>query len=130
MADRAERRGVDVHGHRALEVIDSVDPVAGERERVAGREPRHPPTALDLEVLARDLSGDHVDAPTRAAMVVEAAVARLPPRVEPGFRAVGAPERGGTARAAAVESVDVDQLCRPARDRGAGVGPEDTDSAN
>src|SRR4029079_17339008 len=93
VADRAERRRVDMHRHRALEVIDAVDPVAGERERVAGAEARHPPAALDLEILAGHLTRDHVDTATRTAVFVEAAVARLPPRVEPGLRPVGVPER-------------------------------------
>ena len=119
-----------MHGHRSLVVVDTMDPVAGERERLAGAEPGRTAAALDPEVLARHLASDHVDAAARPAVVVEAAVPRLPPGVEPGLRACGAPEGHGLARRAAVECLDVDQRGHAGRDRGALPRVENPDRAD
>ena len=70
-----------------------MDPVCLERERVPGPEAAHAAATGDLQVLPGHLAGDHEDAAARAAVVVKAAVAGLPPGVEPRLGAVGAPER-------------------------------------
>ena len=119
-----------MHGDGAREVVDAMDPVACERERVTGGEPGHAALALDAEILADHLAFDHVDPAAGAVVVVVAAVARLPPGVEPGLGAGSAPEQDGLARAFAVESVDVDQGGDARGQLCAAVGLEKADGAD
>jgi len=119
-----------VHGDSAREVVDAVDPVAREREGVTGGEPGYAARALDLEVLTNNLAGDHVDAAARPVVVVVAAVARLPPGIEPGFRVAATPEEHCLSRAVAVEDVDVDQGGDPRCYGRAAVGLEKAGGAD
>ncbi len=120
--DRPQGRRVDVHRHRAAEAVDPMDRVSAEREGGAGTVTRHDPFAFEPKELAQNLACDDVDTATRAVMVVEHAVAGLPPGIEPCLGAVATPEENGFSAAAPVESHDVDERSSSSRDCGAALG--------
>src|SRR5262249_24721 len=119
-----ERRRVDVHGHCAGEVVDAVDAITLEGERVAGVVAGRAPPCADPEELAGHGPRDHVNAATGAALVVEAALPTLPPPLDPGVRVPGAPERHCLARAASVERFKVDKRRSPYGDYCTGIRVE------
>jgi hypothetical protein len=92
VADRAERRGVDVHRDRAGVVVHPVDARTGHGKRVAGAETVHPPRSADRQALVGDAAADHVDADRRAVVVVVAGVTRLAHDVQPGDGVLVLPE--------------------------------------
>ena len=69
----------------------------------------------DRERLVRRAALDHEDADARAAVVVEARVARLPPGVEPGLAVLVAPEQLERSRAARAASAAVSMRAAAAR---------------
>lgn len=75
VADRAQRRGVDVHRDRVGVVGHPVDAGAGEGERGACRVAADAAGAAHRQPLVGDVAGDHVHADRRPVMVVEAGIA-------------------------------------------------------
>jgi glucarate dehydratase len=109
VADLADRWGVDVDRHCAPIVLHSVDAVARERERLVRPDLPDPARSVDDEGFVPRSSFEHVDADARAAVIVVAGVARLPPQVQPAFRVLVAPEQLERAVPAAIEGRDIDE---------------------
>src|SRR5262249_57544734 len=93
VADPRHRWRVDMDGDRSGLVIHPVHAVAREPERLTRAiRTRHRRRAQGKR-LVPDPAADHVDADTRAAVVVVTGVARLPPQVEPRLTIFVAPEQ-------------------------------------
>ncbi len=91
-------------------VLHAMDARAGERERIAGGVLADAALPSDDERLVARAAFEHMDADTRAAVVVEARIARLPPEVEPGFGVGIAPEELERPLSGSLERAEVDEL--------------------
>jgi hypothetical protein len=124
MPNLAERRRVHVDRHRATLVVHMVDSRSRRRERLTGSIGMDATASPDDERLARSSALQHVDTDARASVVVKARVARLPPRVEPRFRVLVAPQELERPVAGALESAPVDALGHGASQSNALLGSE------
>jgi len=95
-----------------------MDACGGGRERLAGLILGDAARPADDEPLGPGVTFEHVNADAGAAVVMEAGVARLPSRVEPGLGMAVAPEQLERPGPAAVERNKVDELgCRASQSR-------------
>ena len=94
------------------------------REGLAGSIVGDAARAAHDEPLGSGVTFEHVNADAGAAVVMEARVARLPPRVEPGLRVRASPEELEGALARSVESGEVDEPRRCPGKSSALVGPK------
>ena len=97
-------------------VIHAMDAFAGEPESLARAILARLGGLPDGERLVPGAAFDHMDAHTRASVVVVAGVAWLPPQIEPRFRMLITPQQYRLAGAGAIEPPGLD-------DRGSQPGP-------
>src|SRR6266498_5774182 len=93
MADRPDRRRVDMDGDRAGLVVHAVDALGREPECLTRAVLTRHGRRADGKRLVPGAAGDHVDADTRAIVVVVTGIARLPPQIEPRFGVLIAPQQ-------------------------------------
>ena len=109
MADRLDRWRVDMNGDGSGLVIHAMDAFAGEPETLARAVLARVGRLADGERLVPGAAFDHVDADTRASVVVVAGVAWLPPQIEPRFGMLIAPQQHRLTGAGAVEPPRLDE---------------------
>src|SRR5215467_3523360 len=102
-------------------VIHAMDAFAGEPESLARAVLARLGRLADGERLVPGAAFDHVDADTRAGVVVVTGIAWLPPQIEPRFRMLITPQQHRLTRAGTVEPAGLDQRSRQPRPFGAFV---------
>ena len=101
-----------------------MDARAGKRERLAASVLAEAARLPDDERLVTDATFEHVNADARTPVVVEARVTRIPPRVQPGLRVVGAPQQLEGTLSLPVEGGEVDEQGCRSRECSALLGSE------
>src|SRR5690348_6174061 len=114
VAYHLNRWRVDMDGDSSGLMIHAVDAFAGEPESLAWAVLARPERLPDGERLVPRSAFDHMDAHTRASVVVVAGVAWLPPQIEPRFRMFIAPQQHRLTGAGAVKPPGLDERgCLP-----------------